>query len=105
MLIAANNLTDVNKKQSEITDQLRNIARIATVEPGLVIRRKFNNTGKDNVVEPFGFTDGVGDPLFFQKDVVEEQGNIAKNLFSARLNLVLVQDPFSNQIFQVYIYP
>ncbi|MGF1933519.1 MAG: LysM peptidoglycan-binding domain-containing protein [Nostoc sp. ChiQUE02] len=97
VIIAANNLTDVNKKQSEITDQLRNIATIATVEPGLVIRRKFNNTGKNNVVEPFGFTDGVGDPLFFQKDVVEEQGNIAKNLFSARLNLALVQDPFGTQ--------
>ncbi len=97
VIIAANNLTDVNQKQSEITNQLQNIATIATIEPGLVIRRRFNNTGKDNVVEPFGFTDGVGDPLFFQKDVVEEEGNIAKNIFSARLNLALVQDPFGTQ--------
>jgi Dyp-type peroxidase family len=97
VIIAANDLTDVKKKQSEITDQLKNIATIATVEPGLVLRRKFNNTGEEHVVEHFGFTDGVGQPLFLTKDVEKEeteQGNIAKNLFSSPLNLVLVQDPF-----------
>lgn len=97
VIIAANCLEEVKKKQSEITNQLQNIATIATVEPGLVIRRRFDNTDDPHVVEPFGFTDGVGNPLFFQKDVVEEEGNIAKNLFSARLNLALVQDPNGTQ--------
>ena len=96
VIIAAKDLTDVKNKQSEITDQLKNIATIATVEPGLVIRRKFKNTDEEHVVEHFGFTDGVGQPLFLKEEVKKEQteqGNIAKNLFSAGLNLVLIPDP------------
>ncbi|MDZ8109730.1 MAG: LysM peptidoglycan-binding domain-containing protein [Nostoc sp. DedQUE12a] len=100
VIIAANDLQEVKKKQSEITNQIQNIATIAAVEPGLVVRRKFDNTDDPHVVEPFGFTDGVGNPLFFIKDVVkeqEEQGNIAIDLFKAPLNLVLVPDPFGAQ--------
>ncbi|MBD2777538.1 LysM peptidoglycan-binding domain-containing protein [Iningainema tapete] len=94
VIIAANNLEDVKKKQAEITDKLKNNATVSAVEPGIVQRRKFNNTGVEQVVEHFGFTDGIGQPLFLKKDVETEQGDIAKNLFRAPLNLVLVQDPF-----------
>lgn len=100
VIIAANDLTDVKNKQSEITNQIQKIATIATVEPGLVVRRKFDNTDDLHVVEPFGYTDGIGQPLFFLKDLVreqQEQGNIAIDLFRAPLNLALVQDPFGTQ--------
>ncbi len=101
IIIAANNLNDVKKKQSEITDKLKNTATVAAVEPGIILRRKFKNTSEENsqgnVVEHFGYTDGVGDPLFLKKDLDQEQGDTAKRLFSAPPNLVLIQDPFGTK--------
>ncbi|KAB8333255.1 Dyp-type peroxidase [Scytonema tolypothrichoides VB-61278] len=93
IIIAADKLTDVNNKQSEITAKLRGIATVATVEQGTKIRRQFNNQKEDPVVEHFGFTDGVGNPLFTKQDLKREQGETAQRLFSAPLNLVLVPDP------------
>ncbi|MGL5795264.1 MAG: LysM peptidoglycan-binding domain-containing protein, partial [Waterburya sp.] len=85
------------KKESEITDKLRDIATVATVERGTIIRRQFNNQNEDPVVEHFGFTDGVGNPLFLKQDVENEEGETAKRLFSAPLNLVLVPDPLGTR--------
>ncbi|GET43903.1 LysM peptidoglycan-binding domain-containing protein [Microseira wollei] len=96
VIIAAKNLADVTKKQSEITNKLKD-ATVANVEPGIVLRRNFKNTNEDQVVEHFGFTDGIGDPLFLKKHLDREEGNLAKNLFSARLNLVLIQDTFGTK--------
>ncbi|MEH1998646.1 MAG: Dyp-type peroxidase [Nostoc sp.] len=94
LIISADNLTDVNKKESEITDKLKDIATVTTVERGTIIRRKFNNQKEDPVVERFGFTDGISNPLFLKEDLErKEKGDTAKRLFSAPLNLVLVQDP------------
>ncbi|MFB2772798.1 Dyp-type peroxidase [Pelatocladus sp. BLCC-F211] len=93
IIIAADKLTDVKNKESEITDKLRGIATVATVERGTIIRRKFNNQNEDPVVEHFGFTDGVGNPLFLKQDLEREKSETAKRLFSAPLNLVLVPDP------------
>lgn len=93
IIIAADKLTDVKNKESEITDKLRNIATVATVERGTKIRRQFKNQKEDAVVEHFGFTDGVGDPRFLQQDLKREEGETAKRLFGAPLNLVLVPDP------------
>ena len=56
VIIAAKNLADVTKKKSEITNKLNNIATVANVEPGIVLRRNFQNTDEDQVVEHFGFT-------------------------------------------------
>jgi Dyp-type peroxidase family len=97
IIIAANKPADVSKKQAEITDKLKNIATVAKVEPGIILRRNFKNTGEDQVVEHFGFTDGIGDPLFLKKYVDREEGDTAKYLFKARLNLVLMQDPFGTK--------
>ncbi|MFH7027603.1 MAG: LysM peptidoglycan-binding domain-containing protein [Heteroscytonema crispum UTEX LB 1556] len=97
VIIAANNLTDVKNKESEITDKLRGIATVATVERGTIIRRQFNNQKEDPVVEHFGFTDGVGNPLFLKQDLEREEGETAKRLFSAPLNLVLVPDPLGTR--------
>lgn len=94
VIIAADNLTDVNKKESEITDKLKGIATVATIERGTKIRRQFDNQPEKPVVEHFGFTDGVGDPRFLKEDLErKEKGETAKRLFSASLNLVLVPDP------------
>jgi len=97
VIIAADNLTDVKKKESEITDKLRGIATVATVERGTIIRRQFNNQNEDPVVEHFGFTDGVSQPLFLKQDLEKEEGEMSKKLFSARLNLVLVPDPLGTR--------
>lgn len=97
VIIAAKDLVDVTKKQSEITNKLKDIATVANVEPGIVLRRNFKNTDEDQVVEHFGFTDGIGDPLFLKKHLDREEGNLAKDLFSAPLNLVLIQDPFGTK--------
>jgi deferrochelatase/peroxidase EfeB len=97
VIIAADNLTDVKKKESEITDKLRGIATVATVERGTIIRRQFNNQNEDPVVEHFGFTGGVSQPLFLKQDLEKEEGEMSKKLFSARLNLVLVPDPLGTR--------
>lgn len=93
LIIAADKLSDVNNKESEITAKLRGIATVATVERGTKIRRQFNNQKEDAVVEHFGFTDGIGDPRFTKQDLKREEGEAAKRLFSAPPNLVLVPDP------------
>ena len=97
VIIAANKPADVSKKQAEITDKLKNIATVVHVEPGIVLRRNFKNTGEDQVVEHFGFSDGIAQPLFLKKYVDQEEGDLAKDLFKARLNLVLIQDPFGTK--------
>lgn len=93
VIIADNNWTNVKNTQLEITDKLNGIATVATIERGTKIRRQFNNQEEPPVVEHFGFTDGVGNPLFLKRDLDDEKGDTAKRLFSARLNLVLVPDP------------
>ncbi|BAY66513.1 putative peroxidase [Calothrix brevissima NIES-22] len=98
IIIAADNCTDVKNKESEITDKLRGIATVVTVERGKKIYREFNNQEKKAVVEHFGFTDGVGDPRFTKQDLEKkEKGDTAKRLFSAPLNLVLVPDPLGTR--------
>jgi Dyp-type peroxidase family len=93
VIIADNNWTNVKNTQLEITGKLNGVATVATIERGEKIRRQFNNQEEDPVVEHFGFTDGVGNPLFLKQDLEREQGDTAKRLFSAPLNLVLVPDP------------
>ncbi|HAX74317.1 MAG TPA: hypothetical protein DCY88_00390 [Cyanobacteria bacterium UBA11372] len=97
VIIAAKDPADVSKKQAEITDKLKKVATISHVEPGIVLRQNFPTTGPGQVVEHFGFADGIADPLFLKKYVDREEGKIAKDLFSARLNLVLIQDPFGTK--------
>ncbi|MBD2609469.1 Dyp-type peroxidase [Scytonema hofmannii FACHB-248] len=94
IIIAANDPTSLKNKESEVVQKLNNIAAIATIERANTVRRKFQNSQEESVVEHFGFTDGIGQPLFLKKDVDRENGDTAKKLFSARLNLVLVPDPF-----------
>ncbi len=93
VIIADNDWTNVKNTQLEITDKLNGVATVATIERGTKIRRKFNNQEENAVVEHFGFTDGVGNPLFLKEDLEREKGDTAKRLFSAPLNLVLVPDP------------
>ena len=98
IIIAADKDRDVENKESEITDRLRGIATVVTIERGKKIRRQFNNQNEEPVVEHFGFTDGVGDPRFTKQDLKDkEKGATAKRLFSAPLNLVLVPDPLGTQ--------
>jgi len=94
LIIAADNLRDVMIKEAEIIPELSRVATVATVERGTKVRRQFKNQKEDAVVEHFGFTDGIGDPRFLEEDLErKEKGETAKRLFSAPLNLVLVQDP------------
>jgi Dyp-type peroxidase family len=94
VIIAANDPTSLKNKESEVVQKLKDIAAIATIERSNTVRRKFQNSQQESVVEHFGFTDGIGKPLFFKQDVDLEQGETAKKLFSAPLNLVLIPDPF-----------
>ncbi len=97
VIIAANDRTALKNKESEVVQKLNNIAAIATIERANTVRRKFQNSQEDSVVEHFGFTDGIGQPLFLKKDIDRENGDTAKRLFSARLNLVLIPDPFGTK--------
>lgn len=93
VILAANDPRDLSRKESEVLQQLKDIATVAAIERANTVRREFKNSQEKSVVEHFGFTDGVNQPLFLQQDVENEEGEIAKKLFSAPLNLVLVPDP------------
>lgn len=97
VIIAANDPTALKNKESEVVQKLNNIATIATIERANTVRREFQNSPEKSVVEHFGFTDGIGKPLFFKQDVDLEEGETAKKLFRAALNLVLIPDPFGTQ--------
>ncbi|WDD97175.1 Dyp-type peroxidase [Thalassomonas actiniarum] len=77
-------------KVTELKNELAGIAEITLVQVGHVMRND-----KAQVIEHFGFVDGVSNPKFFFSDLNEEfkNGGYSRNDASASLNTVLVKDP------------
>ncbi len=100
IIIAADNPADLADAEIEVSKELIDLAAIATVETGLTLRRKFETTvdGTDiqkkfgNVVEHFGYADGVSQPAFLQQKL---KGVSSKHWQhpGAPLKLVLIDDP------------
>jgi Dyp-type peroxidase family len=100
IILAADNPADLAATELEIRQQLKEVATIANVETGLTLRRKFEATVDGsgvqkefgNVVEHFGYADGVSQPAFLQKQLSGTTSKYWKHP-GAPLKLVLIDDP------------
>lgn len=88
----------LEQRRADVERDLAGIARVLAREVGRV-RRSGNET-----TEPFGFADGLSQPLFFGQDVADEAGNggIAPWNPAAPLALALFEDPFAAPLQDCY---
>ncbi|MGK7926684.1 MAG: Dyp-type peroxidase, partial [Spirulina sp.] len=91
ILIADDELVDLLQTVNQITQKLRQVAVILHREDGFILRNKAGQ-----VIEHFGYVDGVSQPLFIKRDIVKAQTNDCN--FSqwdprAPLDIILVKDP------------
>lgn len=90
ILLAHSNADTLWKKTEKIITKIEdNKIRIINKEIGLARKNDQNQ-----VLEPFGFPDGISNPLFFKTDLNNEVENMDKWNPSAKLRLVLNVDPF-----------
>lgn len=107
IILADDNPADLAAAELGVRQQLKEIATIKTVETGLILRRKFEATVNErkatvdgsrvqrefgNVVEHFGYADGVSQPIFLKEKL---EGVTSKHWKypGAPLKLVLIDDP------------
>ena len=96
ILIADVDENKIGERAKAMIEEIREFAEILTIEYGNAIRNA-NNDG----LEHFGYVDGISQPLFFKDEVDENNAaNIQPLKFdpSAKLDLVLVDDPFSTAV-------
>jgi Dyp-type peroxidase family len=100
IILAADNPADIAAAELEVRQQLEELATITNVETGQTLRRKFETTvggsevqkGFGNVVEHFGYADGVSQPAFLQRQLEGTTSKYWKHP-GAPLKLVLIEDP------------
>jgi len=84
---------DLSAKTREVSEGLRQIAEILTVERGTVLRN-----ARGDPIEHFGYVDSRSQPLFLQADLdAEKAAGVDAWDPSAPLGLVLVDDPFTSE--------
>ena len=90
VMLADDDLAVVNAAVADLTASLAGVAEVVINEPGAVFR---NARGK--VIEHFGFSDGVSQPLFMAKDIEKERmnGGLENYNPSAPLGNALLKDP------------
>lgn len=90
ILIAHDNLETLNAVAGELIESLDSLAEVVQQEAGFVLRNPDNN----QVIEHFGFADGVSQPLFIKSDVDKaKEDGLEQWDPRAPLSTVLVQDP------------
>ena len=89
ILLADDDPDNLEEQAQKVIEAVGEIADIVNIEAGIILKNK-----KGQVIEHFGFRDGVSQPLFLKEDIdkAKEQGT-DKWDSSARLELVLVKDP------------
>ncbi|MCC5605507.1 peroxidase [Nostoc sp. CHAB 5834] len=100
VILSDDNPADLTAAELAIKLELKDIATIRTVEYGLTLRRKFEATvggsvvQKEfgNVVEHFGYADGVSQPAFLKKQLEGVTSKYWEHP-GAPLKLVLIPDP------------
>ena len=107
IILADDNPADLAAAELGVRQQLKEIATIKTVETGLILRRKFEATVGErkvtvddsrvqrefgNVVEHFGYADGVSQPIFLEGKLKGVTSEYWKDP-GAPLKLVLINDP------------
>lgn len=91
LLVADDDIVDLLQFVNKITQNLRRIAEIIHREDGFILRNKAGQ-----IIEHFGFVDGVSQPLFMKRDIVHERVNncdFDKWDPKAPLDSILVKDP------------
>ena len=91
ILLADDNVAYLNEQVDQIAQDLQTFADIVQREDGFVLR---NTAGQ--VIEHFGFADGISQPLFVKRDIeqaLEDSGSFDRWDPKASLNLVLAKDP------------
>ncbi|MDE1462077.1 Dyp-type peroxidase [Spartinivicinus poritis] len=83
----------LDKQVAQLTCELEAVAEVITVQQGHVMRND-----KGQVIEHFGFVDGVSNPKFLFSDLQEDFKNGGFNHYdpSASLHTVMVKDPGGN---------
>ncbi len=96
ILIADDDVDNLRKLISEEHAACALVAEIVNIEHGFVLRND-----KNQVIEHFGFRDGVSQPLFLKRDIEKERkcnpANFSEWDPSAPLSLVLLEDPFGGE--------
>ncbi len=91
VLIADDHLVSLLQTVNRIGQELRKVAEIVHREDGFILRND-----KNQIIEHFGFVDGVSQPLFLKRDVVRSRTNncdFSKWDPRAPLDIILVKDP------------
>ncbi|MEM8807047.1 MAG: peroxidase [Cyanobacteria bacterium P01_G01_bin.38] len=94
ILLAHDDLKELENEANAIFDKIGNIGKILACEPGYVLREHNNQA-----IGPFGFADGISQPLFLKKDYDNYKDRHYTSQWEpkASLNLVLVKDPFGEK--------
>lgn len=90
VLIADDDVVDILQAVNYITQELRNVAEIVQREDGFILRNK-----KGQIIEHFGFVDGVSQPLFLKRDIAKarvDTGGFDKWDPRAGLDILLEKD-------------
>jgi Dyp-type peroxidase family len=88
--VADDSQAAVDAMVAQITGTLGGIATVVNQENGAVFRN-----GQGQVIEHFGFVDGVSQPVFFADDIEKQRMNGGIDVYdpSAALGLALLKDP------------
>jgi Dyp-type peroxidase family len=90
LLIADDSLDKLQQLVNQITTELELLAQIVHREDGFILRNE-----KGDIIEHFGFIDGISQPLFLKRDIeiARESNDFSKWDPRAPLSLVLAKDP------------
>lgn len=91
ILVADDDIIDLLQSVNKITEKLRPIAEIVHRDDGFILRNKAGQ-----IIEHFGFVDGVSQPLFLKRDIVGSRiNNCDFDQWDSRasLDIILVRDP------------
>ncbi len=91
--LAHDSAEELATKTRDVSEGLRQIGEILTIERGTVLRN-----ARGDPIEHFGYVDSRSQPLFLQADLdAEKEGGVDAWDPSAPLGLVLVDDPFTSE--------
>lgn len=91
ILVADDDIVDLLQKVNRTAQSLRRVAEVVNREDGFILR---NQAGQ--IIEHFGFVDGVSQPLYLKRDVVSARSNgcdFQQWDPRASLDTLLVKDP------------
>ena len=91
ILMADDNVNELLQTVNFVTAKLRQVAVILHREDGFILRNEANQ-----VIEHFGFVDGVSQPLYLKRDIEKAKANgsdFSKWDPRASLDIILVKDP------------